>query len=292
MVIPTSVAGVVACDTARSDAKTDAMCGSDRADRRETAVERRYDFTNVCGIPILNMMDLRKPLNSGRLRFDRLRPEFVTEPIHTVRCRPTDRIALLRSILIVLIVVVIPVTSSAQSRGGTSSGESDEPPATGSQDAEQEIEPPTGFSEIELGLELEEVKRRLEADSNFAFRGDPDVSLLSAPNETLIETTGTTFIERAWFQFSESRLYSIILELNRSRLDHYTMYTRLVESYGEPTSLNPTESVWEFESVRLSLERPLSVKYLDAEAFDRIIGERRRTESLNRISRDRFLDQF
>ncbi len=207
---------------------------------------------------------------------------------------------------IVLLILLPPGSAIGQSRGlsaetGTTVLETSQLPdeeATGeSGDAagdppEKSIEPPNGFNELILGLELEEIKQRLQADSNFAFRGDPDVSMLSAPNETLIETTGTTFIERAYFQFTESRLYSIILELDQTRLDHYTMYTQLVGSYGEPDSLDPSEAVWDFESVRLSLERPLSVKYLDSEAFERIIGAKRKAESLNKINRDRFLDQF
>ena len=150
----------------------------------------------------------------------------------------------------------------------------------------------TGFSSIELGLDMDEVKSRLESDSNFLFRGDPDVTMLREPNESLIETAGAAFVDRGYFQFYDGRLFTIILELDTSRLDHYTMYTTLTERYGDPDSLDPKNAVWELEGVRISLERPLRVKYVDTAVFETILTEQRRVESLSRISRDNFLKQF
>ena len=98
---------------------------------------------------------------------------------------------------------------------------------------------PAGFAEIEMGMGLERVKELLKGDSQFNFRGDPDVSLLASPNESLIETEGTSFIDRAYFQFHQGKLYTIILSLDPERIDHYTMYSTLVERYGEPSSLDP-----------------------------------------------------
>ncbi len=155
-----------------------------------------------------------------------------------------------------------------------------------------EAPPPEGFAAIEMGMELERVKELLKADPQFDFRGDPDVSFLARPNESLIETEGMTFIDRAYFQFYEGRLYTIILALNQDRLDHYTMYTELIDKYGEPASLDPTEVVWEFDEIRMVLERPLSVKYIDIPVFNRIVRQGAQAESLNALSRDRFLEQF
>ncbi len=154
------------------------------------------------------------------------------------------------------------------------------------------IEAPRGFAGIEIGMGIEEVKTALSRDAQFKFRGDPDVSLLASPNESLIETEGLTFIDRAYFQFYKGRLYTIILLLNPERIDHYTMYTTMVSRHGEPTGLDPSEAVWEFDRIRLALERPLSVKYIDTLAFGDILRQNARTESLNALSRERFLDQF
>ena len=146
--------------------------------------------------------------------------------------------------------------------------------------------------DIQLGLELTMAKNLLKSNSYFDYRGDPDVSLLARPNESLIETRGMLFIKRAYLQFYEKRLYTIILELEPTRMDHFTMYTILVEKYGSPTSLDPTETIWEFETVRLSLERPLSVKYIDKVIFESLLGKSDKAESLNKLNRELFLEQF
>lgn len=151
---------------------------------------------------------------------------------------------------------------------------------------------PTGFNLIDLGQDIDSVKAALEADSNFLFRGDPDVSMLARPNEALIETSGLSYVSRAYFQFHERRLYTIILELDRERIDHFTMYTTFVGRYGDPDYLDPDEMVWDFGEVRLSLERPLRVKYVDVTAFDEILESGRREEALETMKRQRFLDQF
>jgi hypothetical protein len=152
--------------------------------------------------------------------------------------------------------------------------------------------PPRGFRGIELGMELEQVKQLLAADPLFDYRGDPDISFLPQPPQTLIETSGSSFIRRAYFQFDRERLYIMILSMDPDRLDYYTLYSTLSEKYGEPTGLDPTEAVWQFEQLRLSLERPLNVKYIDSVVFEDLKEEGQVQEDLWEISKDNFLEQF
>ncbi len=151
---------------------------------------------------------------------------------------------------------------------------------------------PRGFRAIQLGLPVEEVQQLLIEDPNFSYRGDPDVSLLPASGNRVIESGGYTFIRRAWFQFRDEALFSITLVLNPDELDHYGMYTALVERYGEPLSLSPRIVVWESEETRLTLERPLTVKYVDRAGFDELLEQGRLQESVHELSRRQFIDQF
>jgi hypothetical protein len=151
---------------------------------------------------------------------------------------------------------------------------------------------PSGFRDIVLGLSFEAVKDRLQQDPYFDYRGEPDVSLRRTPNRHVIETDGYLFIDRAFFQFFEDRLYTIILRLNPRRIDYFTMYRQLTGKYGPPDRLNPTEAVWESLDVRMALERPVVVKYLELPTFRRLQRTGRAEESLDRLSRDRFLEQF
>ena len=179
-------------------------------------------------------------------------------------------------VLIIVTILLLAGVASTSAQTGTAAA----------------TETPRGFAGIEIGMTLAQVKSALIRDSQFKFRGDPDVSLLSRPNETLIETEGYAFIDRAYFQFYRGRLYTIILLLDPERIDHYTMYSTFVSRYGEPDSFDPTEAVWEFGDISVAIERPLSVKYLDTLAFDEILRQNAQTESLNALSRERFLDQF
>ncbi len=151
---------------------------------------------------------------------------------------------------------------------------------------------PDGFNEIFLGMEMDTVKDKLKADSNFNFRGDPDVSLLLSPNESLIECTGFSYVDRAFFQFYDKKLYIIILMINKEKMDHYSIYTSFIEKYGEPASLSPSKIIWESDDFRFSLERPLNIKYVDLAVFNTLLLEGKAGESLRILSREQFLDQF
>ncbi|MDR0998791.1 MAG: hypothetical protein LBL70_06960 [Treponema sp.] len=159
--------------------------------------------------------------------------------------------------------------------------------------------PPSGenalpriFREISLGMSLEDLKAALQRDQLFSFRGDRDVSLLPAGDQSLVETTGLSFVKRAFFQLREGRLFIMAFTLNSDLVDHYSVFTSLTEKYGQPGLLSPRQAVWEREGTRLALERPLTVKYIDLEVFNSIIGESRTVESREIRRRQEFLDAF
>jgi hypothetical protein len=152
---------------------------------------------------------------------------------------------------------------------------------------------PTSFRGITLGMSMERVKQVLEADTDyFAYQGDADVSLLPSKNQTLIEVVGLSYVKRAFFQFYKNRLFTIILSLNPDRMDYYSMYRQLVAKYGEPPVLNPQAMSWTSETVQLSLERPLSVKYIDLTTFNTIQNASTAAKAADDIRRQDFLNEF
>ena len=151
---------------------------------------------------------------------------------------------------------------------------------------------PRSFRGIELGMSMDEVKAALAADGLFAYRGDPDVSLLPRPDESLIEVAGVSFVRRAFFQFYEGRLFVMIMALNEREMDHYSVFTTLAGKYGKPDSLSPSESVWEDGATRLSVERPLAVKYIDLAVFNELKAAGSAVRSYEEILRSEFLGGF
>jgi hypothetical protein len=129
--------------------------------------------------------------------------------------------------------------------------------------------PPRSFRGIFLGMGLEQLKEAIRRDGIFNFREDRDVSFLPSDQEqTLVETQGFSFIRRAFFQLRYGEVFIMSFALDTSLVDHYSVFTAFVKRYGEPGSLNPQEAVWEGETTRVSIERPLTVKYIDKQNFD------------------------
>ncbi len=151
---------------------------------------------------------------------------------------------------------------------------------------------PNGYRGISLGMSFEEVKQALEKDSLFGYRGERDVSLLPTEQRILIETSGTSFLSRCWFQFYDGKLYTMILNMNTSLVDFYSVFQTLREKYNEPTSLSPEKIVWQNSSVTLSLERPLSLKYVDEVVFQALLEESRVEKSTTEILQKDFLDSL
>lgn len=152
--------------------------------------------------------------------------------------------------------------------------------------------PPTRFRTIALGMAIDEVKEALRRDALYRYRGEPDVSFLPLSGENLIECEGSSYLSRAYFQFADGKLYVLILVLDQRKLDHYSLFTAFAAKYGEPASFNPSEAVWESDAVRFSLERPLTVKYIDRRVFQQQVARGAAQEDLEQLSRERFIEQF
>lgn len=148
---------------------------------------------------------------------------------------------------------------------------------------------------MQLGMSVEAVKEMLKKETQFGYRGERDVSLLPGENRMLIETDTSrtapnSFLDRCWFQFYEGRLYTITINMKQDKLDHYSVFSKLCEKYGNPTMLNPEKSEWKDGSVIVDLERPLSLKYTDRAVFEKIQSDSMVDKTAAEKSRDAFLE--
>ena len=159
------------------------------------------------------------------------------------------------------------------------------------QNAEQ-AELPMSFRDISLGMGIDALKSALQQDGLFQFRGDRDVSFLPSREENLIETAGYSFMRRAFFQLKDDRLFMMAYTLDVNLIDHYSVFTTLVNKYGEPQRINPREAVWESDAIRLSIERPLTVKYIDLNVFNTLLEESQQSAANELYLREEFLNGF
>lgn len=166
---------------------------------------------------------------------------------------------------------------------GKNSSKTDEKPA----------EPlPVAYRDISLGMPIDDVKKMLQADSLYGYRGERDVSLLPTQNRVLIESEGLSFLNRSWFQFYKDKLYTMTFKLDADRVDFYSVFKSLQDKYGEPTSLDPEKIVWKDDRVTLSLERPLVLKFIDTQVFAEIQNTSKVNKSTEELTRKGFLESL
>ncbi len=175
---------------------------------------------------------------------------------------------------------------------GTNEGVKPPAKSTAPAEAPGEGSLPDAYRGISLGMEMDAVKDLLVADSIFGYRGERDVSLLPTMNRSLIETVGPSFIKRSWFQFHEEKLYVMTFNLDPDRVDYFSVYSTLVSKYGEPATLDPQKAVWDDGKVTLSLERPLTVRYVDQEVFKGLLAASGTEKAAYDVLREEFIRDF
>jgi len=158
--------------------------------------------------------------------------------------------------------------------------------------AEGDTKLPKQFRQLSLGMGLDALKDELIKDELFQFRGDRDVSFLPARDQSLVETTGLSFIKRAFFQLRDGKVFIMAFSLNTEVIDHYSIFTQFVEKYGQPSYLDPSVAVWETDDIRVAIERPLTVKYIDRVVFNDIVNESGLIESGHVKLRQDFINEF
>ncbi|GMO68305.1 MAG: hypothetical protein Ta2A_16500 [Treponemataceae bacterium] len=149
---------------------------------------------------------------------------------------------------------------------------------------------PTGYQDIKLKAKYDDVSALLQRTPAFGYRGERDVSLLPN-NRILIEAPGaSSFYARSWFQFYEDELYIITINLNDEKTDYNSVFQSLVKKYGDPAFLNPKKAVWQDNNVIMSLEHPLTLKYVDVQIFNELGAESQVLKSNNEDMQMRFLE--
>jgi hypothetical protein len=149
-----------------------------------------------------------------------------------------------------------------------------------------------GFRAVQLGLTFAEAEDALRGDSAFQYRGRPDVSMALSDGQEQIDTRGRGYVDRGLQAFHNGRVYNISLYLNQQRVDYFQLFEQLRTRYGDPVDLDPQRAIWEDETTRIELERPLTVQYLDLAVFRERRGQARTREAVEDTTREAFLEEF
>jgi hypothetical protein len=157
---------------------------------------------------------------------------------------------------------------------------------------EQTTALPRGYGNITLGMTKEQVQEALKQRPEYGYRGERDVSLIPSTRQTVIETQGRgdSIFARAWFQFHDNKLSVITINLNPAKADRFSVFTALVNKYGQPPFITPQKAEWRNGEVILALESPLTLKYVDAQVFGQLSEQTTAAQSISEQSYKEFLD--
>jgi hypothetical protein len=148
------------------------------------------------------------------------------------------------------------------------------------------------FEVLNLGMSYEETLQVLQESAYFNFRGLADVSLRPSSGDPILQVQGNGYVQDGILQFHENTLFSLTLIINQQDFAYSTFYKSFTEQYGNPNELNPNRAVWENVTTRISLEKPLSIQYLDMTTFNRLLEESLIQKSAEMFSKDIFLEEF
>ena len=75
-------------------------------------------------------------------------------------------------------------------------------------------------------------------------------------------------------------------------MDYYSVFTTLTKKYGDPTTFSPQAATWKDDEVTMSLEKPLTLKYIDNKIFNETQNYSNVQASPTEVTREMFLEDL
>jgi hypothetical protein len=157
---------------------------------------------------------------------------------------------------------------------------------------------PRAFQGLSLGMSRDALKTALRENSLFRVKEAQDdlltMSAMSSGAENTLEVDGVPrgFIRRAFFELNDEQVFTMSFVMDTALVDHYSVFMSLVNKYGEPSFLDPKQTVWESDETWVAIERPLTVKYIDLGVFNALIAGANAQQSANERRREDFLNEL
>lgn len=149
-----------------------------------------------------------------------------------------------------------------------------------------------GYKGIELGMPMEAVRELLVKSPEFNFIKEEVLTIRIEPDKEILSTEGRGFIIEGYFHFYHDRLYQITLKLSEKKIGYYLLLKRLTNKYGNPTGFSPQKASWENEIVRIVIEKPCTIKYIDLPVWSGFAGLNEKPDNIMEEVRDNFVDEF
>ncbi len=149
-----------------------------------------------------------------------------------------------------------------------------------------------GYKEFKLGMGKSEVEKLLQTSDDFNILKEEILSTRLEPDTEIISTEGTGFIIYGYFHFDKDELFQIFLKIDREKIGYYFLLKKLITKYGNPTKFNPKRAIWENNEVRIILEKPCNIKYINLPIWNEIIKDQKKKDFIMDKLRDDFSNDF
>ena len=157
---------------------------------------------------------------------------------------------------------------------------------------------PNGYKKYSFGMSMDEVKDAIKEDSLLKNVREEVLSVRIQPDKQILTVYGDRrnggYVEKAYFQFNEDKLFYIYLPLSEKKVEYYSLLKSMTDKYGNATNLEPKKASWENDSVRIQIEKPCILKYTDIKTWDSLSSTEAEMEARKeeKIEREKFLEDL
>ena len=157
---------------------------------------------------------------------------------------------------------------------------------------------PNGYKKYSFGMSMDEVKDAIKEDSLLKNVREEVLSVRIQPDKQILTVYGDRrnggYVEKAYFQFNEDKLFYIYLQLSEKKVGYYSLLKSMTDKYGNATNLEPKKASWENDSVRIQIEKPCILKYTDIKTWDSLSSTEAEMEArkVEKIEREKFLEDL
>lgn len=120
-----------------------------------------------------------------------------------------------------------------------------------------------GYRNINIGMSKGEVIDTIKKDPLMMLEKKyyRDIDLSTEETKNIVEIVENKYFKNGYFLFKDDKLYSIIIMLQSNQADFLEMLETLNEKYSKGSFINASTVSWENSNIKLTLERPATVKY-------------------------------
>ena len=123
-----------------------------------------------------------------------------------------------------------------------------------------------GYKEFKLGMNRDEVKKKLKYSAEFAPEHIEAVQTRLEPDSHTLTADGVDpingLVKIAYFYFDDDdKLCQIFVKINEKKVSYQKILKKFNTKYGNPTSFDPQRAIWSDEETILTLEKPCILKY-------------------------------